>query len=158
LGVTVVHIEDDFNLPFDDRQFDLILNKHESYSAEEVRRIISEDGVFLTQQSGGTDCREINEMFGVPLNEEFQPWDLATATAGLAANGFEILMQKEEFPAQRFYDVGCLVYYLTAIPWQVPGFTPEAYMEPLYEIHRIIQEKGFFDVTQHRFVIKARPV
>lgn len=158
LGVNVVQIEHDFDLPFEDKAFDLILNQHESYSPEEMRRIISDEGIFLTQQSGGRDCREINEALGVPLNEEFHLWNLETAAAELASNGFEILTSREEFPIQRFYDVGSLIYYLQAIPWQVPGFELEPYLAQLYEIHRIIEDKGFFDVSQHRFIIKARPI
>ncbi|UVI30428.1 methyltransferase domain-containing protein [Paenibacillus spongiae] len=158
LGVKVVQIEDDFDLPFDDDQFDLILNQHESYSPTEVRRIISDDGIFLTQQSGGLDCREINEALGVPLNEEFHHWNLETAAEELISNGFEVLTSKEEFPIQRFYDVGSIIYYLKAIPWQVPGFELDPYLAPIYEIHRIIEKKGFFDVSQHRFIIKSRPI
>ncbi|MBP1989693.1 class I SAM-dependent methyltransferase [Paenibacillus eucommiae] len=158
LGVKVVQIDEDSHLPFEDNQFDLILNKHESYCPEEIRRIISDDGIFLTQQSGGLDCREINETFGVPLNEEFNHWNLETAVLEIEANGFEVLTSKEEFPLQRFYDVGSLIYYLKAIPWQVPGFEPEKYLTKIYEIHQIIQEKGFFDVSQHRFIIKSRPI
>ena len=52
LGVTVVSIEEDKDLPFADDQFSLILNQHESYSPNKVRRIIQENGIFLTQQSG----------------------------------------------------------------------------------------------------------
>ncbi|MEF3307250.1 methyltransferase domain-containing protein [Paenibacillus sp. GYB003] len=158
LGAVVVPVENDDALPFEDGRFDLILNRHESYSAREVRRIVAEDGLFLTQQSGGLDCREINAALGVPLNPEFQPWDSDTAAAELEANGFEILMRKEEFPVQRFFDIECLLSYLSAIPWQVPGFAPEAYAESLYDIHRSMERKGFFDATQHRFILKARPV
>ncbi|GGD84246.1 hypothetical protein GCM10010911_48170 [Paenibacillus nasutitermitis] len=32
------------------------------------------------------------------------------------------------------------------------------YAAKLYNIHQIIQEHGFFDVTQHRFFIKSRSI
>ncbi|TWM62047.1 hypothetical protein CHCC14814_3870 [Bacillus paralicheniformis] len=57
-------------LPFESGQFDLIINKHKSYSIQEVRRILSKGG--LTQQVGGLDCQKINEKLGAPLNEEFK--------------------------------------------------------------------------------------
>ncbi|MCI0767839.1 methyltransferase domain-containing protein, partial [Bacillus sp. TL12] len=41
LGVKVVEVTDDNVLPFDDGQFDFILNQHESYSAPEVKRTLS---------------------------------------------------------------------------------------------------------------------
>jgi hypothetical protein len=56
---------------------------------------------------------------------------------------------------QRFYDIGALVFYLKAIPWQVPNFDIKTHIIGLYNIHQIIQSKGFFDVEQHRFIIKA---
>ncbi len=56
---------------------------------------------------------------------------------------------------QRFYDIGALVFHLKAIPWQVPNFDIETHIIGLYNIHQIIQSKGFFDVEQHRFIIKA---
>lgn len=47
LGVQVVPIEGDEKLPFENEQFDLIINKHEAYSSKELRRIISDNGTFL---------------------------------------------------------------------------------------------------------------
>ncbi|ASZ17312.1 SAM-dependent methyltransferase [Bacillus cereus] len=155
LGVTVVAVIDDTALPFQDEQFDFIMNQHESYSASEVNRILSPNGIFLTQQVGGLDCAELNEQFNAPLNNEFASWSLETACSELKENGFTILEAKEEFPFQRFYDIGAIVYYLKAIPWQIPNFTVEKYYEELYRIHKVILQKGYFDVTQHRFLIKA---
>ncbi|MCU4757109.1 MULTISPECIES: class I SAM-dependent methyltransferase [Bacillus] len=155
LGITVVEVTDDTALPFQDGQFDLILNQHESYAASEVNRILSPNGTFLTQQVGGLDCMELNGQFGSPLNSEFANWSLEAACSDLKENGFTILDAKEEFPFQRFYDIGAIVYYLKAIPWQIPDFTVEGYYEELYRIHEIILQKGYFDVKQHRFMIKA---
>lgn len=158
LGVTVVPIEEDASLPFKNSHFNLILNQHESYSPKEVRRIIQENGTFLTQQVGGLDCIEINESLGVSANNEFENWNLKAAVMELKNNNFEVLYSNEEYPIQRFYDIGALVYYLKAIPWQVPDFSIEKYEEKLYLIHKIIQSKGFFDVKQHRFIIKAKAI
>ncbi|PGB02519.1 class I SAM-dependent methyltransferase [Bacillus toyonensis] len=155
LGVIVVEVSDDDALPLQDAQFDLIVNQHESYAASEVNRILSPNGVFLTPQAGGLDCAELNKQFGTPLNSEFASWSLETACNELKENGFTILDAKEEFPLQRFYDIGAIVYYLKAIPWQIPDFTVERYYEELYRIHEIMLQNGYFDVKQHRFIIKA---
>lgn len=155
LGVTVVEVINDTVLPFQDGQFDFIITQHESYAASEVKRILSPHGVFLTQQVGGLDCAVLNEQFGSPLNSEFASWSLEAACSELEENGFTILDAKEEFPFQRFYDIGAIVYYLKAIPWQIPDFTVERYYKELYRIHEIILQKGYFDVKQHRFIIKA---
>ncbi len=141
LGVTVVEVINDTVLPFQDGQFDFIINQHESYAASEVKRILSPHGVFLTQQVGGLDCAVLNEQFGSPLNSEFVSWSLEAACSELEENGFTILDAKEEFPFQRFYDIGAIVYYLKAIPWQIPDFTVERYYKELYRIHEIILQK-----------------
>ncbi|WP_289354960.1 class I SAM-dependent methyltransferase [Paenibacillus sp. S-12] len=155
LGVKVVEFDDDHKLPLDSASFDLIINKHDSYSPREVRRIIVDSGIFVTQQVGGQDCTEINEMLGVPLNEEYNDWCLQSAVDDLENNGFKIEYSNEAYPAQRFYDIGALVYYLKAIPWQVPNFDIYSYREPLYEIYNRIQTEGFFEVKQHRFILMA---
>ena len=141
LGVTVVEVTDDTVLPFQDEQFDLIVNQHESYAASEVNRILSPNGMFLTQQVGGLDCAELNEQFDTPLNSAFASWSLEAACNELQENGFTILEAKEELPFQRFYDIGAIVYYLKAIPWQISDFTVERYYEELYRIHEIILQK-----------------
>ncbi len=119
----------------------MILNQHESFCASEVRRILSKEGTFFTQQVGGLDCSRINECIRVSINKEFCNWNLKKAIV--------------EFPVQRFYDIGALAFYLKAIPWQVPNFDVEPCIEGLHNIHGIIKSKGFFDAKQHRFIIKA---
>jgi SAM-dependent methyltransferase len=155
LGVRVVGIGEDSDLPFDSGQFDTILNKHESYSVKEVKRILSPGGKFLTQQVGGLDCLEINEALGAEVNGEFTHWNLKYALRELEESGFTVVCSREQYPVQRFYDIGALVYYLKAIPWQVEDFSHENYMEKLYKIHNDIKTKGYFEVKQHRFLIKA---
>ncbi|MGA4721062.1 class I SAM-dependent methyltransferase [Fictibacillus nanhaiensis] len=156
LGVKVFQIGDDDLLPFEDHTFDLIINKHESYSPLEVKRTLTDGGIFLTQQVGGSDCAEINTLLGYPINDEFSHWNLRFAENELRENGFELLETKEEFPVQRFYDISALLYYLDAIPWQVPEFQLEDSVEKLHHIHELIQMNGYFEVKQHRFLIKAR--
>ncbi|WP_414428649.1 class I SAM-dependent methyltransferase [Bacillus safensis] len=158
LGVKVVQISNDENLPFETGKFDLIINQHESFSSKEVRRIISKEGIFLTQQVGGLDCIEINENLRVPINKGFIDWNLKKALNEIQENHFEVLKSAEEFPIQRFYDIGALVYYLKAIPWQVPDFEISNFKDELYTIHKIIEQKGYFDAKQHRFMILAKAI
>jgi SAM-dependent methyltransferase len=155
LGVQVMGINEDSELPFVTGQFDTIINKHESYSVSEVRRILKSGGIFLTQQVGGRDCLEINEALGAKVDGDYSHWTLDYAVDELKDAGFTINSSGEQYPVKRFYDIGALVYYLTAIPWQVEGFSAEKYIDELYEIHKQIEEKGFYEVKQHRFFIRA---
>ncbi|WP_430786463.1 class I SAM-dependent methyltransferase [Virgibacillus flavescens] len=158
IGVKVVQIEEDSDLPFEDNQFDLIMNKHEAYSPAEIRRIISENGIFVTQQVGGLNDAEINDRLGAPVNDEFSHWNLEFAVGELINHSFEVTYKLEEYPVERFYDVGALVYYLQAIPWQIPDFNVNKYCDKLYTIHQEILQVGYFEVKQHRFMLKARPI
>jgi SAM-dependent methyltransferase len=52
-GIQVYQHESDGNrLPFDDRQFDLVINRHGDYDLTEIWRVLRPGGVFLTQQVG----------------------------------------------------------------------------------------------------------
>ena len=44
---------------------------------------------------------------------------------------------------------------MKAIPWEVPDFSVKKYESKLREAHEIIQRKGAFEVTTHRFLIEA---
>lgn len=91
----------------------------------------------------------------MPLNEEFAEWRLDIAVREVQEHRFKVVKQAEQFLSQRFYDVGALVYYLKAIPWQIPDFEVEKYREELYGIHQHIERQGYFEVTQHRFYLLA---
>ncbi|MGO4732619.1 class I SAM-dependent methyltransferase [Paenibacillus sp. 2KB_22] len=155
LGVKVLPVTDDSQLPFEDGEFDLILNRHESYDELEVRRILSVGGLFLTQQVGWSDCREINDRLGIPMPADYAGWELNRAVFQLEQSGFRIIEQHEAAPAQRFYDIGALVYYLKTIPWQVPDFKEQHFREQLMEIRMEMEQYGFWEVQQKRFVILA---
>jgi hypothetical protein len=155
LGVNVYPVTDDSQLPFAEGEFDLILNRHESYDPREVWRVLSDGGVFLTQQVGWSDCREINDRLGIPMPSDYAGWELDFAADQLLKSGFHIWEQDEASPFQRFYDIGALVYYLKTIPWQVPDFTIDRFREPLWQIHLEMEQYGFWDLQQKRFIIGA---
>lgn len=155
LGIEVYEVEDDSKLPFKDEQFDLVINRHESYSPDEVNRILQHEGIFITQQVGGTDNIRLNELLGAPMDFGYAEWQLAKAVEDIEAAGFTIIEKKEAHPLTRFYDVGAICYYLKAIPWQINDFSIQKYKNQLYNIHKIIEQKGHIEVKSDRFIIKA---
>ena len=155
LGIEVYEVEDDSKLPFKAAQFDLVINRHESYSPAEVNRILQNEGIFITQQVGGTDNVQLNELLGAPMDFGYAEWKLAKAVEDIKAAGFTIMESEEAYPLTRFYDVGAICYYLKAIPWQIDNFSIETYESQLYKIHKIIEENGYIEVKSHRFIIKA---
>jgi SAM-dependent methyltransferase len=156
LGVQVAEVGEDNKLPFADGQFDLVINRHEAFDAAEVYRVLQPGGWFITQQVGGQDCLELNKLLGAPAESDWADWNAATVVGQLTAAGFAIERQLEEFPASRFYDVGAIVYYLKAIPWQIEDFSVAKYLPALQEVHAIIERQGFIDVPSHRFLVTAQ--
>lgn len=154
LGVKVYRVDDDGSLPFSSETFDLVINRHESYSADEIKRILKKQGTFITQQVGGLNDKEINELLGVPESQYYN-WNLEMAVNDLNKAGLKITEQKEDIVKTRFYDIGAIVFYLKAIPWQVPDFTVEKYFKRLKSIDHIIQQAGYIDFTCHRFLVIA---
>ena len=154
LGVQVEPIESDDHLPFGDGQFDLVVNRHESFRAAEVFRILRPGGAFVTQQVGEANAAGLNELLGSPVEPTDSGW-LERSLAYLRAAGFDVLDAKEELPEAVFRDVGAVVYYLKAIPWQVRGFDPDHYREQLRTIHERIRRDGGLTVHIHRFLVEV---
>lgn len=155
LGVQVEAVLDNGVLPFAGAEFDLVINRHESYVPSEVRRILKPGGLFITQQVGGEDGWDLNMLLGARFNLDSN-WRLAAARSQLEVAGFEVLKAKEDFPRARFFDVGAIVYYLKAVPWHIEDFSVERYTEALFQLHYHIQAEGYLDVRDHRFLLTAR--
>jgi SAM-dependent methyltransferase len=155
LGVKVYGVDEDARLPFSDGQFDLVINRHESYAPQEVLRILKPGGQFITQQVGGKNLSGLNAFLGAQPCR-FEHWRLDYAAQELRDASWQIVEQKEEQPVTRFFDVGALIYCLKAVPWQVEDFAVEKYFDRLVEMHKRIQRDGYFDVHYHRFLIVAQ--
>ncbi|NED96396.1 class I SAM-dependent methyltransferase [Phytoactinopolyspora alkaliphila] len=143
-------------LPVADGDVDLALNRHGMLHAEEIARVLRAGGTLLTQQVGSRNDTAFNDALGVPRPAGHDEHTLTTAVSALEAAGLVVEMAREEFPATRYLDIGAVVYQLTAVPWQVPGFDVERFDERLREIDATIRASGGFTVTSHRFLIRAR--
>lgn len=155
LGVEVVQTFQDGSLPFEDASFDLVLNRHESFSAEEVERILKPGGLFLTQQVGGKNAARLNKLLEDRPEHIYSPWDLRRASNQILDAGIDILQEQEEFPETIFTDIGAVVYYLKTVPWQIEGFEPAKFMPQLARIDQMIRRDGKLVIPMHRFFIEA---
>jgi SAM-dependent methyltransferase len=143
-------------LPFDDNSFDLVINRHGDILASEIYRILKTGKSFVTQQVGGRNNIGLNEILQDQVEFRDSNWALDVAARQLEESGFRIIDRREEYPPVEFLDIGAVVYYLKAIPWQVGDFTVEKYHDRLGRIHNIIEEKGRFMSASHRFYIEAQ--
>ena len=155
LGITVHPLTDDSALPFADDFFDLVINRHERYDHQEVHRILKPGGVFITQQVGELDNLELNLLLEGDKSHKLINWGLETEVFHLVNTGFHI--QRAEKAALRtiFTDIGAVLYYLKAIPWQIEGFNIETHYESLVRLHNYLERHGELITTAHRFLIIA---
>lgn len=157
LGIEVKLVEEDSNLPFSNEQFDLVINRHESYDLKEIYRILKPGGMFITQQVG----RFNNYEFSKTLLQDFEREpigknDFKTEVNEAKNLGFNCIRSEEYFPYLRFYDVGALVYFAKIIEWEFPQFSVESCENALLKCHESIEKQGFVESTEHRYLIVAR--
>lgn len=153
LGIRVEEITDEAHLPFRDGEFDVIIDRHESFVPSELYRLLPRGGVFLTQQVGGRNDIELIEAMGCA--PQFTGFELASTRSELEAAGFRILESGESFTPMRFFDTGAVVYFCHVIEWEFGGFSVDTHLERLLAIEDEIREKGYMECSNHRFMIKA---
>jgi SAM-dependent methyltransferase len=156
LGITVKQVFDDSTLPFEDDSFDIIINRHESYDIDEVNRILKAGGYFITQQVGGKNDVDLSKKIIDNFKPLYPNHDLRHNIEGFENNGFEILKSEEAFTPIRFYDTGALVYFAKIIEWEFPGFSVDTCFENLCKIEKEMNEIGYVEGTEHRFLIVAK--
>lgn len=146
----------DGKLPTEEASVDLVLNRHGDLDLAETARVLRPGGAVLSQQVAEENESEIAVAFetqpAVFPNAVHGLVDLASRvkTAGLVAD-----LRAEAVTLTRYLDVGALVLQLRAVPWQVPGFTTDTYLEALWRIHLQIETAGSFDVHSRRLLLLA---
>jgi SAM-dependent methyltransferase len=156
LGVQVLDAECEAELPFDEASFDLVINRHSGYRANEVHRVLRTGGLFLTQQVGRRNCIELNELLQDRVEFEYAYWTLDCAVRQLEQAGFKIVERYDEHPETVVADIGAVVFYLRIVAWQIADFSVERYERKLRELHRQLLERGPLVIHAHRFYIAAR--
>ncbi|MCI8501963.1 MAG: SAM-dependent methyltransferase [Oscillospiraceae bacterium] len=156
LGITVSQTLDGGRLPFGDGSLDVVINRHGSFRAEEVFRVLSAGGVFITQQAGSENNRELSARLIKGFTPPFPDHNLEGCLDGLQQAGFTELQGEEAFPALRFYDVGALVCFAKAIVWEFPGFSVERDFGRLCACQEELERNGFLQSREHRFLILAK--
>lgn len=157
LGIDVRQVFNDNYLPFESDMFDIIINRHEAFDISEVYRLLKPNGLFITQQVGGLNNKELSRFLIINFKEITSSEHTLESNLMLIQNkGFTIINSEECFPKLKFFDVGALVYFAKIIDWEFPNFSVDSCFKQLCLLQSIVEEKGFVESKEHRFVIIAR--
>ena len=156
LGIDFKECSDAANIPYPDESFDIIINRHGDFNAKELYRLLKKGGLFITQQVGSENDRELVEMVLPGTPKQFSDLNLKVQKKAFEEAGFEVLQAEEAFIPIRFFDVGAFVWFARIIEWEFPGFSVDKCFDKLLAMHKTIEENGEVAGTTHRYMIVAR--
>lgn len=150
LGVDVVRCRS-LALPFAGATFDLVLDRHEELSPEEIARVLRPAGRVLTQQVGRSNWCELRQF--IPRMSDFG--DLFDEyTRGFAAAGLRVVLAEQHEYHVAFGSLGDFVYLLGVAPWLLE-LSLERDGEALLALEEECGTAEGLVLTESRFVIIA---
>ena len=156
LGIDFRPADANGTLPFEDNRFDLVINRHGSFNPAEICRILKPGGLFITQQVGAENERELVELLCGDIPLPFPDQYLAIASQKFQDAGFTILRAEECYRPIRFLDVGALVWFARIIQWEFPDFSVDTHLDGLLKAQKILEAKGSVEGRTHRFLLVAQ--
>lgn len=155
LGIKFKECSIPSKIPYDNESFDMIINRHGDFDAKELYRLLKNDGIFITEQVGGDNDRDLVEIVLPETKKPFPHLNLMEQRKVFEDAGFHIIGAEEAYRPIRFYDVGAFVWFARIIEWEFPNFTVDKCFEQLLKMHEMIEDKGKVEGTIHRYLIVA---
>lgn len=156
LGIHFKYDGDYNNLPFYDESFDIITNCHGSFDAYELYRILKPGGIFITEQVGEDNDRELVNLLLPGTKKTFHGLNVKDQKENFESCGFTILRSEEAFRPIKFYDVGALVWFARIIEWEFPNFSVEKCFNKLLKAQEILEKNGEVVGSIHRYLLVCR--
>ena len=156
LGIDLRECCDVSRMPFADESFDLVINRLGDLCPEEYLRLLRPGGLFITQQVGGGNDRDLVEAVLPGTAAPFPHNSLDDQRRAFEAAGFATVKAQEAFRPIRFYDVGAFVWFACIIEWEFPGFSVDRCFERLLRLQGRLERDGRLVGTTHRFLLVAR--
>ena len=156
LGVDFRPADGNGTLPFDNAVFDMVINRHGDFNPGEIHRVLKPGGLFITQQVGAENDRELVRLLLGDMPLPFPDQYLDIAEQRFRKAGFEIIRADECFRPICFFDIGALVWFARIIEWEFPGFSVDACKDRLFAAQQILEEAGKVAGTIHRFLLVAK--
>jgi SAM-dependent methyltransferase len=146
-------VNDGGRLPFRDGSLDLICNRHESFLAPEVSRVLAPGGTFVTQQVDYHDHDDLAQILEIETPDEPDSW-IGPAERQVTGAGLVIEEAARADQRTRFDDIAAVVFYLKAVSWSIPGYSFEKYRDRLRALYE--DASAWPVVTSgHRFLLVA---
>jgi ubiquinone/menaquinone biosynthesis C-methylase UbiE len=142
-------------LPFEDASFKLVVNRHESFVATDVARILVSGGRFLTQQVASDFNADCYRLLGLPFVEPSTRWKLDVAVKQLQQAGMTITDAAEGEEILSFEDIGAFSWYLKNVPYVCPDFSITRFRDRLEYLHKQIVDHGALKMRQSLFWLNA---
>lgn len=156
LGINVYPLKDDDILTdVPSNYYDIALNRHESFNEKEINRILKKGGLFITEQVGAYNNKDLATFFDEFHQDQFPQVTLDKMVKKLINNGFVILCQNEAFPKLKFYDLGAVAYFAKIISWEFLNFSVKDHFDEFDVLNELLKTNGFISSTEHRFLIVA---
>ena len=156
LGINFRECNDPANIPFADEAFDLMINRHGDFDAREIFRLLRRNGVFITEQVGEDNDRDLVEMVLPGTDKSFPGLNLAKQRKNFEEAGFQIMQAEEAYRPITFYDVGAFVWFAHIIEWEFPDFSVDRCFERLLKMQEMTEKDGKVEGTIHRYLIVAK--
>lgn len=156
LGIDFHEMSDYSHMPFADESFDVVINRHGSYDINEIFRVLKKGGLFITQQVGELNDRELVELVLPSVPVTFSDHNLKSQVKSFENAGFQVIESGEAFRPIIFYDTAAFVWFAKIIEWEFVGFSVDKCFEKLLHVEEEILKNGFISGNIHRFFIAAR--
>lgn len=156
LGIIFKECDTPTKIPYDNETFDMIINRHGDFDAREIFRLLKNGGIFVTEQIGGDNDRELVEMALPGTKIPYPHLNLKKQRKVFEDTGFHIIRAEEAYRPIKFYDVGAFVWFANILEWEFLDFSVDKCFHHLLKMQRIIEEKGIVEGTIHRYLIVAK--
>ncbi len=143
------------SLRFPDGSFDVVLNRHAPTEVAEIVRTLRPGGMFVTQQVGRMNTRNVYTVFGfdptVEWPEDFH--DVHLRARAFSEAGCKVVAHGEYDVGYRFLDVESLVFWLKAVPMP---FDPERDWPRVREVIARYGTPRGIQTNEHRELLIVR--
>lgn len=156
LGINFKVCNNPSEIPFENAAFDLILNRHGAFDAAEAFRLLRRNGIFITEQVGEDNDRDLVELVLPGTDKPFPHLNLSEQRRNFEDAGFQIVQAREAYRPIKFYDIGAFVWFAHIIEWEFPGFSVDNCFQQLLNMQEMIDKDGKIEGTIHRYLIIAK--